>query len=133
MSSTIAAEFPTSDQNPIMVRPDSNLALNQPLKENRRWRLKQKMVHCPQEDYADYDLARQLEAFQSLVRSVSDRVLVQPLPHDPKQVRWWNRSLTNERKLVIRLRRRYRTARRRGDEAEIRQRKNELQLALRTY
>ena len=60
--------------------------------------------YCPLEDYADYDLARQLEALQSLVRSVNDRVLEQPRPHDPKQVRWWNRSLTYECKLVIRLR-----------------------------
>ena len=79
------------------------------------------------------DLARQLEAFQSLVRSVNDRVVEQPRPHAPKQIRWWNRSLTNERKLVIRLRRRYRTVRRRADEAEIRQRKNELHLASMTY
>ena len=68
--------------------------------------------HCPLEYYADYDLARQLEAFQSLVRSANDRVLEQPRPQDPKQVSWWNCSVTNELKLVIRLRRRYRTARR---------------------
>ena len=50
-----------------------------------------------------------------MVRSANNPVLEQQRPHGPKQISWWNRSLSNER-----LRRRYRTARRRGDEAEVR-------------
>lgn len=143
---SIADGYSLSDHNPIVISVMQRNA-QQPvqMEEMRKWRSKRNgwqhyaeqmkaeaEMQLPLRDFTEMNLMQQLQRLQNLVVAVNDRVLGRPSSRDPVKVKWWTRELHFERKTVVRLRRRYRRARR-MDDGTLSQCRTELNAATHKY
>ena len=87
---------------------------------------------CPIDDFKEISLKQQLSKMQQIVSSVNDRVLGRYVVPAGKRTPWWSRELAAKKMSIVRLRRRFRRARRR-DDVSIGQLKVELQVVLAEY